>query len=137
MILYEFNLVTAGDSMQLVTLRTRPLPVFVACLLTAGIFVVDLYAPVGMAVGMLYVAPVVLVAMWSPPTHYSLVVLTAIVCTSLIVIRLLYFSSELMVEMTVSNHVLALGAIWATAFLSILRKRMEQKHRWIDLVPRL
>lgn len=135
MILYEFNLVTTGESMQLVTLRTSPLPVFVACLLTAGIFVVDLYAPVGMAVGMLYVAPVVLVAMWSPPTHYSLVVLAAIVCTSLIVVGLLYFSSELMAE--IGNDVLALGAIWATAFLSILRKRMEQRHRWIDLVPRL
>ena len=76
MILYEILAAVQpgyeGEWMQLVMLRTSPLPVFVACLLTAGIFVVDLYAPVGMAVGMLYVAPVVLIAMWSPPpiTHW-------------------------------------------------------------------
>jgi hypothetical protein len=105
--------------------------------LTAGIFILDLYAPVGMAVGMLYVAPVALIAMWSPPTHYSLVILSAIVCTSLTVIGFLYFSSEFMVEMAIGNHILALGAIWVTVFLSLLRKRTEQKGRWIDILPRL
>ncbi|HJU04595.1 MAG TPA: hypothetical protein VJ692_05535 [Nitrospiraceae bacterium] len=123
--------------MKHVMFKTSPLPIFTACLLTAAIFFLDLYAPEGMAVGVLYVAPVALIAMWSPPTHYSLVVVAAIVCTSLIVVGLLYFSPGFSADMTISNHVLALSAIWVTVFLSLLRKRMEQKHRWIDLVPRL
>ncbi|MBD0305454.1 MAG: hypothetical protein ICV76_02740 [Nitrospiraceae bacterium] len=123
--------------MKRIALKTSPLPVLIACLLTIGIFVFDLYAPVGMAVGMLYVAPVALIAMWSPPTHYSLVVLCAIVCTSLLVVGLLYFSPDSTVEMTIGNHALALSAIWMTVFLSLLRKRMEQKTRWIDVFPRL
>ncbi|MGH7231908.1 MAG: hypothetical protein ACREJU_11210 [Nitrospiraceae bacterium] len=123
--------------MKHVMLRTSPLPVLAACALAAAIFIVDLYAPVGMAVGTLYVAPVALIALWSPPARYSLVVLAAIACTALIMVSLLYFSSEFVAEMSIGNHVLALSAIWATVFLSLLRKRMEQKLRWIDLVPRL
>ena len=123
--------------MKRIMLRTSPFPIVTAGLLAAAIFMVDLYAPVGMAVDVLYVAPVALIAMWSPPTHYSLVVLAAIVCTSLIMIGLLYFPPELIAEMTIGNHALALSAVWLTVFLSLLRKRMEQKHRWIDLVPRI
>lgn len=116
-----------------IVLRTSPVSVLVACLLTTGIFIWDVYAPVEMAVGMLYVAPVALIAMWSPPTHYSLVVLSAIVCTLLLVIGLFYVSPEFSMEMTIGNHALAVSAIWVTVILSLLRKRMEQKTRWVDI----
>jgi MFS family permease len=118
-------------------LKTSPLPVLVACGLMVGIFLLDLYAPAGLAIGMLYVAPVALIAMWSPPTHSSLVILSASVCTVLIGLGLFYSSSGPIMLATVSNHFLALGAIWVTVILSLLRKRMEQRIRWIDLLPRL
>ncbi|MER3425377.1 MAG: hypothetical protein C4293_21230 [Nitrospiraceae bacterium] len=123
--------------MKQTTLRTSPLPLLVASILTAGIFILDLYAPVGVAIGMLYVAPVVLTAMWSPPTHYSLVIVVATACTILTLFRLICFPSETMAWTTLGNYVLALGALWVTVILSLLRKRMEQKIRWIDLLPRL
>jgi hypothetical protein len=105
--------------------------------LTLGVFILDLYAPAPLATGMLYVAPVALIAMWSPPNHYSLVVLIAIACTALTVVRLTYFSLDTIGWSAATNHGLALCALWAIALLSLLRKRMEQRAQWIDVLPRL
>lgn len=123
--------------MQLTRLRTSPLPIVLACLLTAGIFALDLYAPAALATGMLYVAPVALIAMWSPPNHYSLVVTVAIACTALTLARLAYFSADPILWQTATNHGLAVCAVWVVVLLSLLRKRMEQRARWIDILPRV
>lgn len=123
--------------MKHMRLRTSPMPILLSCLLTVGIFVLDLYAPAPLATGMLYVAPVTLIAMWSPPNHYSLVVTIAIACTMLTVARLTYFSLGSIAWFTATNHGLAVCALWAVVLLSLLRKRMEQRAQWIDVLPRL
>ena len=119
-------------------LRTSPLLVLFAFLLSAVIFLLDLQAPADIATGVLYVAPVALVAMWSPPTHASLVVIVAAACTVLILGRVLVFSSDTVSSwLMLSNHFLAVSGLWSMAFLSLIRKRMEQRPQWIDLLPRL
>ena len=119
-------------------LRTSPLPVLLAFFLSAVIFMLDLQAPADIAMGVLYVAPVALVAMWSPPTHASLVVIVAAACTALTLGRVLFFSSDTVSSwLMLSNHFLAVSGLWSMAFLSLIRKRMEQKTQWIDLLPRL
>jgi hypothetical protein len=123
--------------MKHMRLRTSPMPILLSCILTIGIFVLDLYAPAPLATGMLYVAPVALIAMWSPPNHYSLVVMIAIACTMLTVARLTYFSLDTIAWFTATNHGLAVCALWAVVMLSLLRKRMEQRAQWIDVLPRL
>src|SRR6478735_7335753 len=101
-------------------LKTSPLPIMLAGLLTASVFTLDLYAPATIAT-VLYVAPVALIAMWSPPGHASLVVIIAAMCTA----------------STVSNHVLAVCALWTIVLVSLIRKRREQRAHWIDVLPRL
>jgi hypothetical protein len=127
--------------MKQVILKTNPVTVMLALGMAAGIFVVDLYVPDGIAVGMLYVAPVVLTAMWSLPTHHSVVIITAILCNTLIILGVSYpWTTPLEAPLAgyaLGNHGLAIGAVWATVALSLLRKRTEQKARWIDLLPRL
>jgi hypothetical protein len=123
--------------MKHIRLRTSPLTILLSCILTLGVFILDLYAPAPLATGMLYVAPVALIALWSPPNHYSLVVMIAIACTALTVARLTYFSSDTIGWSTATNHGLAVCALWAIALLSLLRKRMEQRAQWIDVLPRL
>jgi hypothetical protein len=123
--------------MKHIRLRTSPMTILLSCILTLGVFILDLYAPAPLATGMLYVAPVALIAMWSPPNHYSLVVLIAIACTALTVVRLTYFSLDTIGWSAATNHGLALCALWAIALLSLLRKRMEQRAQWIDVLPRL
>jgi hypothetical protein len=123
--------------MKHIRLRTSPMTILLSCILTLGVFILDLYAPAALATGMLYVAPVALIAMWSPPNHYSLVVMIAIACTALTVVRLTYFSLDTIGWSAATNHGLALCALWAIALLSLLRKRMEQRAQWIDVLPRL
>lgn len=117
--------------------KTSPLPVILAGLLTAGIFVFDLYVPAALAAVVLYVAPVAVIAMWSPPGHSSLVVIIAAMCTVLTISKLAYFSLEPMAWATISNHMLAVCALWTIVFVSLLRKRREQRAQWIDVLPRL
>jgi hypothetical protein len=107
-----------------------------AGLLTASVFALDLYAPATIAT-VLYVAPVALIAMWSPPGHASLVVIIAAMCTALTVGKLAYFSLEPIAWATVSNHVLAVCALWTIVLVSLVRKRREQRAHWIDVLPRL
>ncbi|MBA2252172.1 MAG: hypothetical protein H0W13_05635 [Nitrospirales bacterium] len=123
--------------MKHIRLRTSPLTILLSCILTGGVFILDLYAPAPLATGMLYVAPVALMALWSPPNHYSLVVMIAVACTVLTVGRLTYFSPDTIGWLIATNHGLAVCALWAIALLSLLRKRMEQRARWIDVLPRL
>jgi hypothetical protein len=123
--------------MKHMRLRTSPMPILFSCILTMAIFVLDLYAPAPLATGMLYVAPVALIAMWSPPNHYSLVVMIAVACTILTIGRLTYFSLDTIAWLTATNHGLAVCALWAIVLLSLLRKRMEQRAQWIDVLPRL
>lgn len=123
--------------MKHIRLRTSPMTILLSCVLTLGVFILDLYAPAPLTTGMLYVAPVALIAMWSPPNHYSLVVMIAIVCTALTVVRFTYFSLDTVGWSAATNHGLALCALWAIALLSLLRKRMEQRAQWIDVLPRL
>lgn len=123
--------------MKHIRLRTSPMATLLSCILTVGVFILDVYAPTPLATGMLYVAPVALIALWSPPNHYSLVVGIAVACTALTVARLTYFSSETIGWSTATNHGLAVCALWAIALLSLLRKRTEQRAEWIDVMPRL
>lgn len=123
--------------MKHIRLRTSPMTILLSCVLTVAVFVLDLYAPASLATGMLYVAPVALIAMWSPPTHYSLVLMIAIMCTALTGARLIYLSLDTIGWWTATNHGLAVCALWTIALLSLLRKRMEQRAQWIDVLPRL
>jgi hypothetical protein len=123
--------------MKHIRLRTSPIPVTLACLLSAAIFMLDLEAPADIAIGALYVAPVALVAMWSPPTHASLVVIVAAACTLLTLGRVFFSSDTVSSWLTLFNHVLAVSGVWSMVFLSLIRKRMEQRTQWIDLLPRL
>ena len=123
--------------MKHIRLRTSPMTILLSCILTVGVFILDLYAPAPLATGMLYVAPVALIALWSPPNHYSLVVMIAIACTVLTLVHLTYFSPDTIGWSTATNHGLAVCALWAIALLSLLRKRMEQRAQWIDVLPRL
>ena len=123
--------------MKHIRLRTSPMTILLSCILTVGVFILDLYAPASLATGMLYVAPVALIALWSPPNHYSLVVMIAIACTALTVARLTYFSLETIGWWTATYHALDLCGLLAFALLSLLRKRMDQRAQWIDVLPRL
>ena len=87
------------------------------------IFAIDLYTPQGIADGVPYIT-VVLISLWSPRRHFTLFV--AICCSLLTVIGFIYSPDGSTLEQEISNRFLALFSIWATAFLTLLRKSAEE-----------
>jgi C4-dicarboxylate-specific signal transduction histidine kinase len=104
-----------------------------ACsVLSLGFFAVDLSIPLGVAAGVPYVA-VVLIALRIPDPRYTYGF--AAVCTVLTILGYL-FSTELAAAwQVVTNRMLALFAIWATALLSIQLRQSLNTTR--DLRSRL
>lgn len=83
------------------------------------ILIADLFTPQGIAGGVPYVT-VVLVSLWSPRRFFTLFV--AACCSLLTLIGFLYSPDGASFEQEVFNRFLALFTIWATAFLTLMRK---------------
>lgn len=107
----------------------HPSPVFLAALsalLAAAIFIGDLQAHLGYAGGVPYVA-VVLVGWWFPKRRY--IFLLATITSAVAVSKHVWSPDGGVSWMAVTNHMLALFAIWVTAFLLIVAKTATAKGR--------
>jgi PAS domain S-box-containing protein len=95
-------------------------------LLTAAVYAIDYALPLGVAVGMLYVVPV-LVSFWSP--KISLILITAVAASMLIVIG--YFYSPVAIPevawMAAINRIFSVGIIWITAIVLMRLKAAQKK----------
>lgn len=104
--------------------RRREVSVLMLCvLLMALIASIDLMIPLGVAMGVPYVA-VVLASLWLPR---RVTILVAIIC-SLLTFGL-YFCKPEVPELwkALSNRFLAVFAIWVSAVLGLQRKQAEEK----------
>lgn len=100
----------------------RPLLVGMTAGLVAGILVLDMMIPLGLA-GMLYVA-LAMISLWSPKRTFTLTVAGA--CTALILFDYHHAPPEGETVLAIANRGLALLAIWVTAILSLLRTRDQE-----------
>jgi C4-dicarboxylate-specific signal transduction histidine kinase len=107
-------------------------------LLAAGIFVIDLEVPLGVAGGVPYVA-VVLLALWSPDPRMPLY--AAVGCSILTMLAVSYSPRGVASAIVIANRALAVFAIWVTAILSVrwrsAQRRMSQQQKRIDRVSRV
>lgn len=99
--------------------KTSPRLLVVTLVTVAGIFVLDLLLPLGVAVGMLYVAPV-LISSWSPRQAFTLAVAMASMSLTLLGFLLSPLGGTL--GMAVANCSLTLCAILVTAILALRHK---------------
>ncbi len=95
-------------------------------LIIAAVFAVDLLLPLGVAAGVPYIVPVLL-SRRSPARRVTLVV--AIICTLLTVAGYFMSLPSGIHWMVLANRGLAIGAIWACAFLLLERKRVGEALR--------
>ncbi|TDJ70103.1 MAG: PAS domain S-box protein [Proteobacteria bacterium] len=94
--------------------------VLVACLLmAAAVFVVDLWIPLGVAAGVLYVL-VILVSSALP--QKNTVIFLAIVCTALTIVAFFVSPEGGELWKVVFNRVLSIFAVWVTVLLSLVTK---------------
>ncbi len=102
---------------------TPPWVIFISILLTAGIFLLDLSLPLGVAACMLYVL-LVLLSLWSPQKRYPLFMATL----GLLLTFLGFFFSPVGGEMwkALFNRFIALFVIWVTALVFLLHRRADE-----------
>ena len=93
-------------------------------LLAVGIFVLDFFYPLGVAVGALY-TPLVLITLWSSSRRFTLIVTVG--ATVLTVVGLFYPLYGVADWLAVTNRVLSLITIWVAAILVLLYKRAEEE----------
>jgi len=98
----------------------------VLTLMVAAVFIADLMLPLGLAAGVPYIVP--LLASVYAPGHRSTIIV-ACICTLLIIIGYYCSAPAVTYWMALVNRSLAVGAIWACAFLSIERKRLGEALR--------
>jgi PAS domain S-box-containing protein len=85
-----------------------------------------LLAPLGIAAGIPYVAPVLL-AMWFE--NRRLILTVAATCTALTVLGFLLSLPGASLWAVVPNRLLTIGAMWSVAFLALARRSMEETLR--------
>src|SRR2546429_105404 len=113
--------------------QTLNTPLIVASLgLTAGVFVLDLALPLGIAVPMLYAIPLLLTSK-ELPRAFTLGLATGASCLTGLGFLLSSHGPELWPA--VANRSLSLVTIWVTAILVFLNKRADQGQRdqWTQL----
>ena len=92
--------------------------------LTIGVFIVDLRTPVGLAVPIFYIVPV-LVSLWSPRRNHTVVVAYASI--ALTVLAYIYSPPSLEPRMEAANRLIGLLTVLAGAALGLLRREEESK----------
>lgn len=98
---------------------------YIICIfLSALIFAVDLFTPLGVAAGVLYVA-VVLVSLWVPKRNFTLWV--SLASSVLTIIGLFYSPQGGEMWKVLFNRALALFAIWTTTVLTLKRRAIEEE----------
>jgi len=97
--------------------------------LACGIFAIDLFLPVGVAIGVLYTT-LVLLPMWSPHRRFILLVAAAV---SALTIVGYFLSPGEHNWMAVSNRLLSLFTIWVVAILSFMHKGDHEKRERLIL----
>ena len=91
-----------------------------------GILVLDLFIPKGVADGLLYVAPVAWIALWSNRHEASLVVMVAAICTACAIAGFL-LSPPGLFWLGFANRAITIFVVWLTVVLSLTRKRVEEE----------
>jgi MFS family permease len=91
-----------------------------------GVFTLDLFIPKGVADGVLYVAPVAWIALWSNRHEASLVVSVALLCTVCAIAGFLLSPPELL-WLGLANRGITIFVVWLTVVLSLTRKRVEEE----------
>lgn len=107
-------------------LWAKPLSWGLTVILIAAIFFADPLISLGPTVGILYAIPVAIIGFWSSSKESHLVVITAAICTALLLFTL-FMGSPSVLHDDMLNRVFSIIAIWGIVIASLSRKRMARE----------
>ncbi len=99
----------------------------------AAVFLIDLFFPRGVAIGMLYAIPVLLAARSQQP-RFTFIFAAA--CTVLAVLGYIFSAPSAIPWMVLTNRILSITVLWGVALLSLQHlKATERINLLHDLLP--
>jgi hypothetical protein len=98
----------------------------ITCFLMFLVFAFDALLPLGIAVPILYVAPLACLTLWSSSKDSHVVITAACICTGLIVTGF-FLSPPRLRSLSIVNYAMTLGVMWVMTVLSVLRKKVERE----------
>ncbi len=101
----------------------------VAIVLTVIICIVDLYTPLGVAIGVLYVFPILLI---NATSQIYIALFSTIVCL-LITLKFCLYSGTNTIWMALENQILAMALVVIAAFFSIT----FSNYFWLPLLKKI
>ena len=123
-----------GDMPRLVPVKAYSLTI--ALVLAAGVFIVDLFVPLGWVVWLPYVA-LLLTSLWLPQKRAVLIL--AAVCSVFMIVGFLFDiffeASGIPRELGIFNRSLGLLMLWVVAVLIEMRQQLEQERE--NLIAKL
>jgi PAS domain-containing protein len=99
-------------------------------ILLTTMFFIDLQVPQGVAVGLLYVMP--LLASWYFPNRKQ-IILVAVICNALIGLDVFLATESLDSEAVLYNRVISILAVWVAAVIFYYLKRISEQQQEADL----
>ena len=105
------------------TEKTGVLPRVAIVVLAAGVFLLDVMTPAGIAIPMLYAA-IVPISLWSRQRRDLLLV--AIACTVLTALGFVFSPPGPVMRVALSNRLIGVVAIWAITILALQHRRTEK-----------
>lgn len=99
-------------------------------ILLATVFLIDMQLPQGVAVGLLYVMPLLL--SWYFPNRKQIVTV-AVICNLLIMLDIFLATDTLDSEAVAYNRVMSVLAVWISASIFYYLKRVSEKQKESDL----
>ncbi len=106
------------------TMASPPLVSLLIIALTSGIFVLDLFTPLGWADGFLYLIPMMLI-LFRSPHHHHLVGFAAL-CSALIILGWLFSPPGGAAGPVTYNRTIGITLLWVTALFLRHRKQVEE-----------
>lgn len=111
---------------QRANLRMRPIPWGLA----GAIFLLDVLVPSDVAIGILYVIPLLFACIWW--TGRRMLLLFAGVCTALTVAGAVAEPGDIPSTVLAANRLMSLAVFWTTAVLCLQRRGAERRRRLSD-----
>lgn len=99
-------------------------------ILLTTVFLIDLQLPQGVAVGLLYVMP--LLAAWGFSNRKQIIVV-AIICNALIVVDVLVATKSLDSEAVFYNRIMSILAVWVAAGIFYYLKKISEQQKEADI----
>lgn len=113
--------------------KTSPLTILSASVFTVSVAALDVLLSPSWSWFVLYIIPVVWIALWSSEDDAVLLSVSSMIVTGCDFLPCVFHHDSGSTCGPAANRLIVAGAIWLTVLLSLARKKTQRTFKWINL----